>query len=101
AWLAVGENAEQLTVPKDAIVRRNGRPYVFAIAEGTSETTAEQTAVQVVFETPRLVAVRSADLKAGAQVVVEGNERLSPGQAVAVTPTPQSPSPEMSTVARR
>ncbi|MEM8865485.1 MAG: efflux RND transporter periplasmic adaptor subunit, partial [Planctomycetota bacterium] len=47
AWLAVGENAEQLTVPKDAIVRRNGRPYVFAIAEGTSETTAEQTAVQV------------------------------------------------------
>lgn len=101
AWLAVGENAEQLTVPKDAVVRRNGRPYVFAIAETAGQTTAEQKPVQVVFETPRLVAVRAEGLHPGAQVVVEGNERLSPGQAVAVTGSSTPQSPDASVVARR
>ncbi|MCA9152199.1 MAG: hypothetical protein KDA92_23010, partial [Planctomycetales bacterium] len=45
---------------------------------------AKRHAVQVLFETPALIAIASPHLRAGDEVIVEGNERLLPEQAVVV-----------------
>lgn len=66
-------------------------------AEGTLPT-ARSIAVQVAFERGGFSYAKTAtsDLQAGDQVVVEGNERLQPGQPLLIQPAreaPQSPAP--------
>ncbi|GAB5405651.1 MAG: efflux RND transporter periplasmic adaptor subunit [Aureliella sp.] len=83
-----GRQGEFLTVPKDALVRRSGQPTVFVVDK---EKTAVQLPVRVLFETSNRIALASPDLSVGAQVIVEGNERLMPSQLVQVI----APAPEM------
>lgn len=84
-WIAVTGETLTNSVPKDAVMRTNGQPFVYRIDNGPASTTAQRIPVQVLFETADRVAVEAIDLRPGDQVIVEGNERLLPGQSVVVT----------------
>lgn len=76
-----GTPAPTLTVPKDAILRDDAGEFLYMNAGGTAAVAR----VETLFATgPGRVAVRSATLQPGAQVVIEGNERLFPGQPLMI-----------------
>ncbi len=66
-----------LTVHKDAILNRGGGTLVYLVVDGKANIRRVQLGEAV---GPRFVVTRG--LKAGDIVVVRGNERLQPGQAV-------------------
>ncbi|MFH1671954.1 MAG: efflux RND transporter periplasmic adaptor subunit [Pseudomonadota bacterium] len=70
-----------LLVPKDAVVAANGGRLVFVVNSGT----AHPVNVKIVGTHGVNVAVDGL-LKPGDRVVIRGNERLMPGQAVTVVP---------------
>lgn len=73
-----GQARAVLSVHKDAVINRGGRPSVFVVADGKAEARPVRLgeAVGSYFEV--LEGLSQGDL-----VVVRGNERLRPGQAVA------------------
>lgn len=85
ATLSVGKPTKSLFVPKDAVVLGDAQgPKIFVVGPSPMDPKA-QTA------TPVYVQLGAADrgmfevkgnIQAGSQVVVQGNERLSPGQPV-------------------
>jgi RND family efflux transporter MFP subunit len=75
----VGEKRTVLLLPKDAIVTSGNRRLVYTIAEGK----AVPVPVKVMGYYENDAAIQG-DLEPGQQVVVRGNERLRPGQAVQV-----------------
>jgi RND family efflux transporter MFP subunit len=86
AWIPTTDQAEQLTVHKDAVMRNDAGPYVYVVRQGSEDEPAHvvPTQVQVLFSLPERLVVRNADLRAGDYVVIEGNERLRPMAAVRV-----------------
>ena len=85
AWIPTSEKSEQLTVPKDAVIRDSVSAFIYrAVEKGDGGHEAVRTPVQVLFESGDRMAVRSASLKAGDPVVIEGNERLLPGTIVSL-----------------
>ncbi|MFI4875161.1 MAG: efflux RND transporter periplasmic adaptor subunit [Blastopirellula sp. JB062] len=85
AWLPIGPKQEDLTVPKDAIVRSAGSTFVYKAVEGDQGTTAVRQPVKVKFETGRWVVVEAIGLTPGDMVIIEGNERILPGTPIAIT----------------
>ncbi|TWT34301.1 efflux RND transporter periplasmic adaptor subunit [Blastopirellula retiformator] len=85
AWLPIGPSQEDLTVPKDAVVRAGGAVYVCKAVAGEQGTTAVRQPIQVKFETGDWVVVSAVGLTPGDKVIVEGNERLLPNTPIAVT----------------
>jgi multidrug efflux pump subunit AcrA (membrane-fusion protein) len=80
AYVPAGAVAPRLVVPKDAILRGDAGPYVFAVRGGV----AMPVNVRVAFPIGDRVALEAgAALEPGVQVVVEGNERLMPMSPVA------------------
>jgi len=75
----VGEPYEALLIHKDAFSGNGEKDHVFAIRNGK----AEQVSVKKGVAYGSLV-VTEGELSAGEMVVVEGNERLRPGQEVKV-----------------
>lgn len=75
----VGHPYEALVVPKDALVLRAGQEYVFIIENGTVAQVPVTSGVHL----DGFVEVKG-DLAADALVVVEGNERLLPGQSIRI-----------------
>jgi multidrug efflux pump subunit AcrA (membrane-fusion protein) len=90
-WIAVTGETESDSVPKDAVTRIDGQPFVYRIEGGKQRMTAQRVPVQILFETPERIAIKAIGLKPGDQVIVEGNERLLPGQQVVVADTRKSP----------
>lgn len=82
--LEVGRPHEGVVVPKDALVLRGGREFVFLVHEGT----VGQVPVKSVVHLDELVEV-TGEVQEGMFVVVEGNERLFPGQQVRILEDPQ------------
>ncbi len=78
--LPTGSSEPTLTVSKDAILRNDAGEYVYWNAGGTAVVAP----VQRLFAQGLRVAVRAPALRPGAEVVVEGNERLFPGQPLNV-----------------
>lgn len=76
---SVGEKRTVLLLPKDAIVTSGNRRLVYTIAEGK----AVPVPVKVLGYYENDAAIQGG-LEPGQQVVVRGNERLRPGQAVKV-----------------
>lgn len=74
------ERAMTLLVPKDAILQGETGSFVYFDNGGR----AAMAPAERLFAIGDRVAVRSATLRAGMQVVVEGNERMYPGQLLAV-----------------
>jgi len=88
--LSVGSKAA-LLVPKDALVLGGRSPRVFVVEAAAAGKSPEQetvrlVAVELAEALDGLIAVRGA-LQAGQRVVLEGNERLRPGQPVVVIAT--------------
>ncbi len=77
--LQVGAPYEALVVPKDALVLRGGAEFVFVMKDGR----VSQVPVVSVNHVNSEVEV-NGQLEPGMIVVVEGNERLFPGQPVRV-----------------
>ena len=77
--LQVGAPYEALVIPKDALVLRGGTEFVFVMKDGS----VTQVPVVGINHVNSEVEV-SGPLEPGMIVVVEGNERLFPGQAVRV-----------------
>jgi RND family efflux transporter MFP subunit len=85
ATLSVGQIANALLVPKDAIVLGGPTPMVF-VADGAGAgkaAKARPVSVQLGAAWEGYLQVKG-DLKAGESVVVQGNERLRPGQDVVI-----------------
>lgn len=77
--LTVGQPYEGVVVPKDALVLRGGKEFVFLVHEGT----VGQVPVTSKVHLDEWVEV-TGEIEAGMAVVVQGNERLLPGQAVRI-----------------
>jgi len=76
---SIGKKRTVMLLPKDAIVTSGNRRLVYTVAGGK----AVPVPVEVVGYYDSHAAIKGA-LKPGQQVVVRGNERLRPGQAVRV-----------------
>jgi len=83
AWVPTGERGDFLTVSKDAIVRTATGEVVYWDNDGRSAVAS----ITRLFAIGDRVAVRSPALREGAMVVVDGNERLFPGQPLRVQDT--------------
>jgi len=77
--LQVGRPHEGVVIPKDALVLRGGREFVFLVNEGT----VGQVPVKSVVHLDELVEI-TGEVQEGMSVVVQGNERLFPGQPVRI-----------------
>ncbi len=91
--LAVGEPVRALLVPKDALVLGGPAPMVWVVDADTADPAkgkVRPVPVQSGISAEGWIAV-TGPLRAGDRVVVQGNERLRPGQDVAVIPGEDSP----------
>ena len=85
AKLPVTSRAERLAVPVNAVKQTYSGPAVFVPFEnGGPMPVAKRLAVTVLFQDEEFVYLEADGLKAGDQVVVEGNERLFPFQPLNV-----------------
>ena len=78
--IPVDSSREVLTVPRDALVLRPGGMSVFVLND---DDTARQVPVTAGMGQGDLVEI-NGEISAGDRVVVRGNERLQPGQAVSI-----------------
>lgn len=80
AWVQSGERAQRLLAPRDAILRNEVGPYLYAVTPGQegAPAVAMLVPVQALFSVGESVVIESPRLGPGTQVVVEGNERLYP-----------------------
>lgn len=99
AWIPVGEKKSTLMIPKDSLVYRPAGVAVMTVVgrdEGGASVAgvASMVPIRILFESEREVAVEASKggLRAGAVVIVEGNERLFPGTQVAASIQPPRPS---------
>jgi len=81
--LQVGKRHEGLVIPKDALVLRGQQEFVFLVKDGT----VSQVLVQPLIHLDTVVEVQG-ELQEGMTVVIEGNERLFPGQPVRILTDP-------------
>lgn len=81
-FLPRGLGGSTKIVPRDAVISMRGEQVVWAVLDGK----AVPMPVYVVGFRGLMAGVKSDKLQEGMDVVVKGNERLRPGQAVAPTP---------------
>jgi RND family efflux transporter MFP subunit len=81
--LASTSTQRAVTVPRDAVILRQGAAYVFRIGE---RSTAERVPVRVGAGRESEVEV-VGEIYAGDRIVIRGGERLQPGQAVKIQST--------------
>ena len=81
--LASANAQPAVTVPRDAVILRQGAAYVFRIG---AQSKAERVPVRVGAGRASDVEI-VGDVCAGDRIVVRGGERLQPGQSVMVQPT--------------
>ncbi|HBS28446.1 MAG TPA: hypothetical protein DEB06_03115, partial [Phycisphaerales bacterium] len=76
ALVPTGEPMEAMTISKDAVLRSDAGPFVYFDAGGVAAIAP----VETVFASGERYVIRSPVLKPGMTVIVEGNERVFPGQ---------------------
>jgi RND family efflux transporter MFP subunit len=86
--IPVSEEKSVLTVPKDALVQGRGGWIVYIAEEGKAQPRPVQIGGAVADRFEVL-----GGLQEGQQVVVRGNERLQPGQAIMTGPPDAGPEP--------
>jgi multidrug efflux pump subunit AcrA (membrane-fusion protein) len=86
ADLPVTTNEARLAVPVNAVVQGYAGPGIFVPLEkeGSPLPVARRLPVEVLFQDNEFVYLKAEGLKAGDQVVVEGNERLFPFQPLII-----------------
>ncbi|CCO23959.1 efflux RND transporter periplasmic adaptor subunit [Maridesulfovibrio hydrothermalis] len=78
--LPSGLASDTVVVPRDAVITLRGTTMVIAVVDGK----ASPVPVQVIGYKGMNAGVRGKGLVAGMDIVVKGNERLRPGQAVVI-----------------
>jgi len=78
--MPVGEKKNMLLVPRDALVSYNGQYMVYTVNGGK----AAPMPVTIVSYVGQYVAIESQGFTADMPLVVDGNDRLRPGQAVTI-----------------
>jgi RND family efflux transporter MFP subunit len=81
--LPTGNRRESLVLPRDAVITKFGQTVVFTV----DNAKAAMMPVNILGYDGLIAGVEAPGLKAGMQVVVDGNERLRNGQAVVVQKT--------------
>jgi len=81
--LQVGRLHQGMVIPKDALVLRGEQEFVFLVTDGI----VGQIPVNTLIHLDQLVEVQG-DIQEGMSVVIEGNERLFPGQPVRILQDP-------------
>lgn len=85
ADIPVSENIERLAVPVNAVVQGYAGPGIFIPApQENGLPVAKRIPVEVLFQDNELIYLNAEGLRAGDQVVVEGNERLFPFQPLII-----------------
>jgi HlyD family secretion protein len=84
--LPVGETKALPIVPKDAVSLGGRTPIVFIVDTTAGKSTVRPVPVTLGVANGQWVSVGVGEIKAGDVVVVEGNERLRPGQEVRAEP---------------
>jgi len=74
-------------IKRDALVRHEGKQFVYSVKEGKAKILP----VQVSAVDGEYLGVEAPYITAGMPVVVDGNERLRPDQAVQIVDTPGTP----------
>ncbi|HSH06259.1 MAG TPA: efflux RND transporter periplasmic adaptor subunit [Burkholderiales bacterium] len=87
--LQLGVREQAVWVPEEAIVPRGRESYLFRVVNGKAEEVRVRTGARKVGEVEIVDGVAAGDL-----VVTEGNHRLRPGAAVAVTGSGAPPKPK-------
>jgi len=90
AYVPQGAPSAWTLVPKDALIYQGVNTKVFVVRGGV----AVPTPVRVAFPIGEEVAIEPGVIAAGSLVVVEGNERLIPGSAVAPIAAKAAPAAE-------
>ena len=75
-----GKKEALLTVSKDAILRNAAGEYVYINSGGVAAVAP----IERRFAVGNRVVIRSPMVREGVQVVVEGNERMFPGQPLVI-----------------
>lgn len=83
ATLDIGQRESTVMVPKDALVLGQSGTTVFVIRDVNGQSVAERIAVEAGAADKQWIAI-TGDVKEGDTVVVQGNERLRPGQTVVI-----------------
>ncbi|SMD04709.1 RND family efflux transporter, MFP subunit [Desulfocicer vacuolatum DSM 3385] len=83
--MPVGEKKNMLLIPRDALINFNGQDMVYTVDKGKS-VPIPVTILSYVGEN---VAVGPGKITKGMALVVDGNERLRPGQGVEVVKAPE------------
>ncbi len=79
-FVPTGKGQTLFMIPRDALIRFQGKEFVYTI----KEEKALRLGVNVVTYQGNRVGADNPHFKAGMPIVVEGNERLRPGQSVVV-----------------
>lgn len=91
ASVPMQSSVSRLTVPYNALRRDGAGTFVFLVVPGQAGQSAVPIGVDVLFRTgARAVIEDHPQLREGTNVVIEGGERLRPGQPVQTT-TPTTP----------
>lgn len=80
--LPVGEPKTLPLIPKDAVVIGGRAPAVYVVDTTGGKSTVRPVPVTLGSANGQWISVGASEIKAGDVVVVEGNERLRPGQEV-------------------
>ncbi len=80
AYLPTSKERTLLTVPRDALVNFQGNDMVYAV----QDDKAAPLPIKILTYLHDKVGIESMALKVGMKVVIEGNERLRPDQAVVI-----------------
>ena len=83
----IGKEGNVLVVPQDALVLDRERSFVFIVVDSGEGPTVKRIQVEAGAVEGGLVQIRPLGItriSVGDRAIVEGNERLSPGQAVRV-----------------
>ncbi|WP_214660603.1 efflux RND transporter periplasmic adaptor subunit [sulfur-oxidizing endosymbiont of Gigantopelta aegis] len=82
------QNHEMLLVPRDAVIKRFGHDVIFIVQTKEQQDSAKMVAITVSLFDGSMAAIQASDeneqLVAGMQVIVKGNERVFPGQALKI-----------------
>ncbi len=88
---------DTLLVPRDAVIKRFGHDVIFIVEKNktgnSDEKIAKMVSIQVHLYDGTLAAISSTEqssdfeLKAGMAVITKGNERVFPGQTLALSPS--------------
>ncbi|MES9879896.1 MAG: efflux RND transporter periplasmic adaptor subunit [Sedimenticola sp.] len=77
---SAGKKRTLRLIPRDAVVQFQGKPHIYTVSKGK----AKMLPLKILARTGTMIGVDSPTITTGMPVVVDGNDRLRPNQAVVI-----------------